>query len=114
MINSKCKKKSLESWLPYEYWDDINKLLVGFGQTICSPVSPKCQNCSINSLCPSAFVESKTPKRKKSIKNNNKNNNNNNNNNNDEYKEDIDGDDEDDFEEVKKPKRKTKQMKKSI
>jgi len=48
-------RKELEEWLPREYWRPINKLFVGFGQTICLPVKPKCEECKINSLCPSAF-----------------------------------------------------------
>ena len=26
-------------------------MLVGFGQTICRPIGPKCYDCSIKSLC---------------------------------------------------------------
>jgi len=48
-------RKILESWLPHEYWKPINKLFVGFGQTICTPINPKCAKCQINTLCPSAF-----------------------------------------------------------
>jgi len=47
----------LESWLPKEHWgkDGINKLLVGFGQTTCLPINPKCTECKVNDICPSAF-----------------------------------------------------------
>ncbi|XP_075248837.1 endonuclease III-like protein 1 isoform X2 [Convolutriloba macropyga] len=45
----------LESWLPREYWSDVNHMLVGFGQTVCLPLKPKCGECAINNLCPSAF-----------------------------------------------------------
>ena len=45
----------LESWLPKDYWAEVNHMLVGFGQTVCLPVSPKCESCEINGLCPSAF-----------------------------------------------------------
>ncbi|PWZ43629.1 Endonuclease III 1, chloroplastic [Zea mays] len=34
---------------------------VGFGQTICTPLRPKCDKCGINNLCPSAFKESSSP-----------------------------------------------------
>uniref|UniRef100_A0A0A0KU72 DNA-(apurinic or apyrimidinic site) lyase n=1 Tax=Cucumis sativus TaxID=3659 RepID=A0A0A0KU72_CUCSA len=34
---------------------------VGFGQTICTPLRPKCGNCSVSDLCPSAFKESSSP-----------------------------------------------------
>ncbi|CAG8556630.1 15953_t:CDS:2 [Acaulospora colombiana] len=64
---------NLESWLPKEYHGPINPLLVGFGQTICLPVRPKCEECLLaqkkfeldmedgttkevqGPLCPSAF-----------------------------------------------------------
>ncbi|KAF9043696.1 DNA glycosylase [Rhodocollybia butyracea] len=51
---------NLESWLPHELHQKINHLLVGFGQTICSPVKPSCGECSLSGvnggerLCPSA------------------------------------------------------------
>ncbi|KAJ3858433.1 DNA glycosylase [Lentinula novae-zelandiae] len=46
----------LESWLPSDLHQKINHLLVGFGQMICTPVKPKCSECSLSSiegLCPS-------------------------------------------------------------
>jgi endonuclease-3 len=52
--NPEETRAELESWLPKEYWRPINKLLVGFGQTICTPVSPKCNRCKINNVCPSS------------------------------------------------------------
>ncbi|KAI5390663.1 hypothetical protein KIW84_075819 [Lathyrus oleraceus] len=48
---------SLQLWLPREEWDPINPLLVGFGQTICTPLRPRCGECGISHLCPSAFKE---------------------------------------------------------
>lgn len=44
---------SLEKWLPFEYWTEINELLVGFGQTICTPTNPKCGECLNYDICPS-------------------------------------------------------------
>lgn len=44
---------SLEKWLPFEYWTEINELLVGFGQTICTPTNPKCGECLNYDKCPS-------------------------------------------------------------
>lgn len=52
---------SLEKWLPKDEWEPINPLLVGFGQTICTPLRPKCDKCGINNICPSAFKESSSP-----------------------------------------------------
>jgi len=55
--NPEGTRKALEAWLPREYWstNGINNLLVGFGQTICKPIGPKCDECKVNHLCPSAF-----------------------------------------------------------
>lgn len=47
-------RQALESWLPKRWWQDINPLLVGFGQTVCKASSPRCSECLINHLCPSA------------------------------------------------------------
>lgn len=47
---------NLESWLPKEFHREINHILVGFGQTICRPVGPKCNEChvaQVPGLCPS-------------------------------------------------------------
>ncbi|XP_020596829.1 endonuclease III homolog 1, chloroplastic-like isoform X2 [Phalaenopsis equestris] len=58
----------LQKWLPKKEWDPINPLLVGFGQTVCTPLRPKCNICSVNNLCPSAFKESPNPTPKSSKK----------------------------------------------
>lgn len=54
-------RKALQGWLPRDKWHEINHLLVGFGQTICTPVGRDCGNCSLSSrgLCPSAVVSRK-------------------------------------------------------
>lgn len=57
-------RKSLEAWLPQSHWNDINWLMVGFGQTVCTPLRPKCADCISNKICPNAFKEV-TPKKKK-------------------------------------------------
>lgn len=61
---------SLQMWLPKEEWVQINPLLVGFGQTVCTPLRPKCGGCAVNKLCPSAFKETSkaTSKAKKKSK----------------------------------------------
>eukprot|EP01059_Diplonema_ambulator_P003177 TRINITY_DN1282_c0_g1_i1.p1 TRINITY_DN1282_c0_g1~~TRINITY_DN1282_c0_g1_i1.p1 ORF type:complete len:276 (+),score=96.38 TRINITY_DN1282_c0_g1_i1:37-828(+) len=43
---------ALESWLPKAYWGAINKVLVGFGQTVCHARNPKCSECKAASICP--------------------------------------------------------------
>ncbi|XP_059300207.1 endonuclease III homolog 1, chloroplastic-like isoform X2 [Lycium ferocissimum] len=54
-------RESLQLWLPKEEWVPINPLLVGFGQTICTPLRPHCALCSVSDLCPSAFKEASSP-----------------------------------------------------
>lgn len=49
-------RKELESWLPSDFWKEVNHLLVGFGQTICTPVKPKCGECLNKAICPAAFA----------------------------------------------------------
>ncbi|KAI0042840.1 DNA glycosylase [Auriscalpium vulgare] len=64
--NPEETRLNLQSWLPTELHPEINHLLVGFGQTICVPVGPRCDQCTLSStgLCPSAqdVVTSKTRK----------------------------------------------------
>ncbi|KAK8663366.1 hypothetical protein V6N13_083188 [Hibiscus sabdariffa] len=55
---------ALQQWLPKEEWVPINPLLVGFGQTICTPLRPRCDICSISEFCPSAFKEASSPSSK--------------------------------------------------
>lgn len=61
-------RKYLESWLPQDYWREINHLLVGFGQTICTPTWPKCDQCYNNTICPSANSYKNASAGKKTIK----------------------------------------------
>jgi endonuclease III len=57
-------REELESWMPRELWKEVNLLLVGFGQQICTPKLPHCGDClnSSNGLCPYAFSEEKSKK----------------------------------------------------
>ncbi|KAL6506818.1 alpha,alpha-trehalase nth1 [Orobanche hederae] len=54
-------RESLQLWLPKEEWVPINPLLVGFGQTVCTPLRPRCGMCTVSGFCPSAFKESRSP-----------------------------------------------------
>ncbi|XP_056173512.1 endonuclease III homolog 1, chloroplastic isoform X1 [Syzygium oleosum] len=56
-------REALQLWLPKEEWVPINPLLVGFGQTICTPLRPRCDKCGVNELCPSAFKETMLKKK---------------------------------------------------
>lgn len=62
-------RAALESWLPKELWREINWQLVGFGQTICLPRGPKCDECTLSKgLCPAAYTRSPKKKVVKKIK----------------------------------------------
>ncbi|RVW28592.1 Endonuclease III-like 1, chloroplastic [Vitis vinifera] len=39
-------------------------VVVGFGQTICTPLRPRCGVCGVSDLCPSAFKEAQSPSSK--------------------------------------------------
>ena len=47
-------EKELMKILDKKYWNMINYLFVEFGKKICRPVKPKCKECPVNDLCPSA------------------------------------------------------------
>lgn len=49
-------RRELEEWLPREHWSEVNSLLVGFGQTVCKAVKPRCQDCPVSAYCPSRRV----------------------------------------------------------
>ncbi|CAI9725703.1 III 1 [Octopus vulgaris] len=55
-------RKFLEDWLPREYWNEVNHLLVGFGQQLCRPVNPACVTCLNKELCPTGRKNVKTMK----------------------------------------------------
>ena len=40
----------LEGWLPKEKWHEINKMLVGLGQTVCLPIGRRCGDCDLAGL----------------------------------------------------------------
>ncbi len=48
---------ALTAILDRKYWIEINELLVIYGQTICTPVSPRCSVCKFSSFCPRTGVE---------------------------------------------------------
>jgi endonuclease III len=37
----------LEGWLPKDRWHEINKMLVGLGQTVCLPIGRRCGECDL-------------------------------------------------------------------
>lgn len=56
-------RKLLEQWLPFDLWHEVNELLVGFGQTICTPTYPKCEKCINSNICPSKGTKGKVSKK---------------------------------------------------
>lgn len=50
-------EEALRKKLPQKYWKRINELLVGFGQTICKPISPLCSQCPVDKHCPRIGVD---------------------------------------------------------
>ncbi|XP_049531863.1 endonuclease III-like protein 1 [Anopheles darlingi] len=45
-------RQALEKWLPFELWEEVNHLMVGFGQTICTSTYPRCNDCMNAPICP--------------------------------------------------------------
>jgi endonuclease-3 len=48
---------ALKKLLPKERWIEINDLLVPFGQSVCTPISPFCSRCPLAQLCPRRGVQ---------------------------------------------------------
>lgn len=67
--NPEATRVALESWLPKDKWHEINKLLVGLGQTVCLPVGRRCGECDLagTGLC-KAEIKGWKPKVKKEVK----------------------------------------------
>jgi len=49
---------ALQKLLPKKYWIEWNKLLVVWGQNICTPLRPRCNQCAIFSFCKRVGVKS--------------------------------------------------------
>ena len=50
-------EKELERLFPKRLWARVNQVLVGFGQTVCRPIGPKCPMCDLKKTCPSANIK---------------------------------------------------------
>ncbi len=48
---------ALRRRLPRTYWIEYNDLLVAFGQTLCTPISPWCSRCPVQEYCRRRGVE---------------------------------------------------------
>lgn len=44
-------EEALKNIVPKERWNDINKLLVDYGQRVCFPIKPNCNECVIRKYC---------------------------------------------------------------
>lgn len=56
---------ALRKKLPKEYWITINSILVAFGQHLCRPVGPHCDECPVFEYCPQMGVVPRKVKNKK-------------------------------------------------
>lgn len=50
-------EKELQKIMPKKYWIPLNELLVSYGQTICTPITPRCSKCNENWYCPKLGVK---------------------------------------------------------
>jgi endonuclease-3 len=56
---AKAVELELQNIFPRPIWSLVNQVLVGFGQTICRPIHPKCEVCILKKECPSAETSKK-------------------------------------------------------
>lgn len=49
-------ERLLSAIVPQDYWIELNRLLIMWGQNICVPLSPKCLQCQLASVCPKKGV----------------------------------------------------------
>ncbi|MFX1488711.1 MAG: endonuclease III domain-containing protein [Promethearchaeota archaeon] len=57
-------EKALKNIIPKDLWLKINRLFVRFGQQICLPNRPKCNNCPLKTSCPKDFTMEMKKERK--------------------------------------------------
>ena len=50
-------EKELMKIVPKELWAKVNKPFVGFGQTVCKPIKPLCNECPFGDFCPKIDVK---------------------------------------------------------
>lgn len=63
--NPEKTEQALRNKIPRELWLNLNRLLVRFGQQVCKPINPNCNNCVINDVCPKDFSMELAKKEKK-------------------------------------------------
>ena len=52
-----ASETALRDVLPRRYWRTINELLVTYGQNVCTPLSPHCSVCKLETRCAQAGVD---------------------------------------------------------
>jgi hypothetical protein len=50
-MEQKETEMELRRKLPKKYWININRFLVAYGQSVCTPTSPWCSKCKIRKYC---------------------------------------------------------------
>lgn len=55
--NPDASEAALRLILPQKWWIEANRLLVSYGQTVCTPLSPWCSKCTLPGQCPRNRVE---------------------------------------------------------
>ncbi|MGC9311686.1 MAG: endonuclease III domain-containing protein [Sediminispirochaetaceae bacterium] len=50
-------ERALQTVLPKKHWIEINELFVRFGQSVCTPQSPRCSECPLQPGCPRLGVQ---------------------------------------------------------
>lgn len=49
-------ERDLMNLFPKEQWFEVTNLLIAHGRNVCTARNPKCKDCVVNHLCPSAFT----------------------------------------------------------
>jgi len=50
-------EKELMEQIPHEYWRNFSGAMVLHGRYVCTARKPKCEECILKEICPSAFTE---------------------------------------------------------
>eukprot|EP01079_Euglenida_sp_SAG-EU17-18_P002426 gene2426-3205_t len=57
--NPEATRTQLEDWMPRSLWPQVNPMVVGLGQVVCTPVQPQCYQCLASQWCPSSKTSTK-------------------------------------------------------
>ena len=49
--NPEQTEMALRQKLPQKHWIQVNRILVAFGQSICRPIGPHCEDCPLSAVC---------------------------------------------------------------